>query len=401
MASNFGILGSHGCGLLQPEQLEKDIMELKSLTSKPFNINLQLPRPNLQAEKVKRLSEVEVTELLTEIRKELKLTAPKEIRAKPNFFEQLKMIEKNPPKVFSYCFGRIEKDAVKRLKDKGILVVGTATNLQEALDLEEDGVDAIVLQGSEAGGHRSTYISDYKSGLIGISTLLPLVYSRIKSIPLIAAGGITNGKQVRALLSLGAQLCQIGTLFIPTLESSISLTWKENVLRKSPDGNKNTVITSTLTGAPCRVLENKLVRFLATWEERGVPRNMAALISDVLRNGGHEFGISMMGQGSENDAAKAVLRTSALQLLDAGAVVRRLSSYGNEEQLPYRMKRHQTVHSTGRYVSILFDSSPKVMKELHKTLGFDERVIRRSVVNVADTLKKSSELHVTRYNLIQ
>ncbi|KAJ3221681.1 hypothetical protein HK099_003237 [Clydaea vesicula] len=92
-ASNFEILGSYACGLLRPEQLEKVIKDLKSLTSKPLNINLQLPRPNLQAEKVNRLSELELNDILVEIRKKLLITAPKEISSQSNFLKHLKMIE--------------------------------------------------------------------------------------------------------------------------------------------------------------------------------------------------------------------------------------------------------------------------------------------------------------------
>src|SRR5699024_1297115 len=120
--------------------------------------------------------------------------------------------------VCSFTFGVPTKDIVQRLKADNILVMGTATTVKEAMINEESGVDMVVMQGSEAGGHRGTFSGSFDDSMIGTMSLVPQAADAVQ-IPVIAAGGIMDGRGVLAALTLGAQAVQMGTAFVTAIES--------------------------------------------------------------------------------------------------------------------------------------------------------------------------------------
>jgi len=135
----------------------------------------------------------------------------------------------------------------------------SATNLDEAIALEKAGMDIIVAQGAEAGGHRGTFMNYYRDSLIGITSLVPIIKSRV-SIPVLAAGGIMDKRGVKAVMSVGADGAWIGTAFITTPESAISSLHREALLTTLKQSI--TTVSRAVTGRPCRMIRNRLVEEL-------------------------------------------------------------------------------------------------------------------------------------------
>jgi nitronate monooxygenase len=160
--------------------------------------------------------------------------------------------------VVSFHFGLPNADLVKRVKAAGCLVISSATTVDEARWLEERGVDAVIAQGSEAGGHRGMFLSDDVAAQVGTFALVPQVVDAVK-VPVIAAGGVTDARGIAAALALGAAGVQIGTAYLFAPESKISAPHRAALKSARDDG---TAITNVMTGRPARGLYNRLMREL-------------------------------------------------------------------------------------------------------------------------------------------
>lgn len=256
-ASNAGGLGSLGLARSSPEAMRKAIAEVRARTSKPFNINLFVfdsPRPD--ADQIAR-----AVKLLQPIRDELGLP-PAGVPANnaddfPAQFQEL--LDAKPP-VASFTFGILNRAQISALQERGILIVGTATTVAEAHTWESSGADMICAQGSEAGAHRGTFLADFESSLVGTMALVPQVVDAVR-IPVIAAGGIMDGRGIAAALMLGAAGVQMGTAFLACPESAISAAWKDSLLHARDD---QTRVTRAFSGRPARgVINDFMERFRA------------------------------------------------------------------------------------------------------------------------------------------
>src|SRR5262249_52312475 len=144
---------------------------------------------------------------------ELGLAPPEVPPLKPDAFpEQLDAVLESTASVFSFTFGVLPAAAIAAIKNRRMFLIGTATNVEEALILERAGVDAIVAQGSEAGGHRGTFGEPFEGGMIGTMALVPQVADAV-TVPVVASGGIMDGRGIAAALALGASAVQLGTAF--------------------------------------------------------------------------------------------------------------------------------------------------------------------------------------------
>ncbi|MBL8251950.1 MAG: nitronate monooxygenase, partial [Candidatus Competibacter sp.] len=213
--SNAGGLGSLAGGGLQPDALWEAIAAVRALTDRPFAVNLAASAPAKRDQN--RFARAR--ELLAPYRAELGLgpatAAPPE---PPDFGEQLNVaIEARVP-ALSFIFGVPDPASLNRARDAGIAILGAATHLLEAIVLEESGVDFIIAQGAEAGGHRGTFIGHPEQGLVGILTLIPLLTKHV-TVPVIAAGGVMDGRGIAAVRVLGAVGVQMGTAFLACPES--------------------------------------------------------------------------------------------------------------------------------------------------------------------------------------
>jgi nitronate monooxygenase len=175
--------------------------------------------------------------------------------------------------------------------------VGTATTADEAAALEEAGVDLVVAQGSEAGGHRGTFLHDFEDALIGGIALVPAVVDRV-GVPVLAAGGISDGRGVAAALALGADGAQIGTVFLRCPESAAAAVHKTLVAEQS----RPTTVTDRYTGRPARAFRTRVADELARAGVNALPYPLQQAVTEPIRRAAVEQGrqdvaIALAGQG--------------------------------------------------------------------------------------------------------
>ena len=278
--SNAGGLGSLAGGYLSPENIRSEVADIRVRTKKPFNLNLFLfEPPRDDAEQVKK-----ALELLEPIRNELGLataSAPGKFSEDPQAqFEAL--VEVAPP-VASFTFGILTAKQMAALKAKGTRVMGTATTVEEARAWEAVGADFICTQGSEAGAHRGTFIGDFEAAMIGTIALVPQVIDAVR-VPVVAAGGIMDGRGIAAAIVLGAAGAQLGTAFLLCPESGISAAWKD-ALRGARDGrsSRDTRVTRIYSGKAARGIVNKFMRRMSGVEDQVPPYPIQNALTSPIR----------------------------------------------------------------------------------------------------------------------
>lgn len=253
--SNLGGLGSFGVEHLAPEDILKLAADLRSRTSRPFNLNLWISVADPGGEV---LDEAEFDRLWPKFEpyyRELGVAKPERPqRFHQPFADQFAAVLEAAPAVFSFVYGIPTADQLAACRKRGILTAGTATTVAEAMALDEAGVDAIVATGFEAGGHRVSFLAPAEDSLVGTFALVQLVAPRVKA-PVIAAGGIVDGRGVKAALALGAQGVQVGTAFLACDESGASAQHRAALFTPQ---TMHTVLTRTYTGRLARGLKNRL-----------------------------------------------------------------------------------------------------------------------------------------------
>jgi nitronate monooxygenase len=263
--SNAGALGSLGGAYLDPTELGAAIRRVKTLTRRPFGVNLFAPSPDPVLSDAQIQSAVIATK---RYREELGIPDP---AVKPpfcqNFEEQFAVVLKEQPALFSFTFGLPDRNLIEECRKRDILTAGTATTLEEGLALEAIGVDAVVAQGAEAGAQRGTFSSQQQDLFIGLAALVPALASKLR-IPVIAAGGIMNGQGIAAVLALGAKLAQLGTAFLVCDESGISKPYRNALLDPQ---RRATRPTRAFSGRWARGLENRFIVEMAAKEDTILP----------------------------------------------------------------------------------------------------------------------------------
>jgi nitronate monooxygenase len=293
--SNAGGLGSLGAAMLPPAALRDAIHVIRSLTDRPFGVNL-FAWPRIEAAAPGAVDAMR--DALRPIRERFGLDDP-DPRApdvRRLLEDQLAVLAEERPPVFSFTFGIPDLAAVG---DTGSVVVGTATTVAEARALEQAGVDAIVAQGSEAGGHRGTFLGPFESALVGTIALVPQVVDAV-SVPVLTAGGIMDGRGIAAALALGAEGAQLGTAFVACDESGVAAAHKQAIAEIGDDG---TLVTDRYSGRPARVARTRLVD---TLERSGAPVPPFPLQSALTRDlhaaaaerGDREAMFLLAGQGA-------------------------------------------------------------------------------------------------------
>jgi nitronate monooxygenase len=255
--SEAGGLGALGSAMLPVDQLGRQVDELRAKTRRPFQLNFFChERPEIDAQVA-----VRAREYFTPLYDELGLGDPPEPSALPIEFDETRLaalLELRPP-VVSFHFGLPGTDALDAIRDAGIRVLASATTVAEAEHLEERGVDAVVAQGAEAGGHRGSFLVEGDDGPVGTLALVPQVVDAV-DVPVIAAGGVADGRGLAAVLALGAGAAQIGTAFLPCPESGISPAYREGLRHARAEA---TVLTRAVSGRPARALANRLTAELS------------------------------------------------------------------------------------------------------------------------------------------
>ncbi len=257
--SNFGGLGSFGAHSLPPAAIKDVIAEIRSLTSKPFAMNLGV---SMEDEGARTSDENAFNSSLAPLAVHLAALGAQRPTYKPyspiRFEDQARvLLDANVP-VFSFIYGIPAREIVEECRAKGIVTIGTATTPDEAAALQEAGVDAIVASGFEAGGHRGSFLRSAEDSLTGTLSLVPQIVD-IVDLPVIAAGGIGDARGVIAALSLGAEAVQMGTVFLACEESGASRLHRQ-ALRGKKAGHS--ALTKGFTGRLARGIHNRLMEEL-------------------------------------------------------------------------------------------------------------------------------------------
>lgn len=252
--SNAGGLGAFGLGYLAPSAIREQLRAARALTSRPFCANLFVPEPPGPAPAPDEVARAQAA--LAPLRAEVGLLAPAAPAPPPPFEEQLRVVLEERIPVFSVTFGALSREDVGALSRNGAFVMATATSVREARALEATGVHAIVAQGGEAGGHRGTFLGPVEGGLAGTLALVPQIVDAVK-VPVVAAGGIMDGRGIAAAFALGASAAALGTAFLACPESGASRPYKEAVLaRRDEDA---TGLTRAFSGRFARGLRNRFM----------------------------------------------------------------------------------------------------------------------------------------------
>lgn len=254
--SNFGGLGSFGAHSLEPSVIQEVIAEIRSLTDKPFAMNLWASMEDEGA----ATSDAEAFERalapLTPHIETLGASKPKFSPYKPMRFEdQARVLLEAKVPVFSFIYGVPPKDILDECRRQGIVTIGTATTVDEAIALDQAGVDVIATSGFEAGGHRGSFLRSSEDSLTGTFSLVPQVVDAVKA-PVVAAGGIADARGIAATFALGAEGVQMGTVFLACKESGASALHREAILSRKA---RRTSLTRGFTGRLARGIHNQLL----------------------------------------------------------------------------------------------------------------------------------------------
>jgi len=278
--SNSGGLGGYGAYTMSPQEIFDVDKQIKAATNKPYNINLwvsdhDIPQGGLTDEKF-----TQTIEQYKPYFDEVGIPLPQKPALFQSRFEnQLDVILDIRPKVFSFMFGVPSADVLEECRKKGIVTVGAATTLDEAIFLESAGVDMIIASGFEAGGHRPSFLASAESSLTGTFVLLQLMKEKIKT-PIIAAGGIANGKGIAAALALGADAAQIGTAFLACDESNALPIHREMLFS---DASKYTTLSRAYTGRLGRGIISRIAKDMIGKEENILPFPLQTTLISPLR----------------------------------------------------------------------------------------------------------------------
>jgi nitronate monooxygenase len=253
--SNAGGLGSLPCAMLNPAALRNELAAIKAHTDKPFNVNFfshTSPAPNAKREAAWRRT-------LAPYYKEFGID-PDTIAAGPGrapfSAEMADVLAEFKPPFISFHFGLPASELLDRVRTWGAKILSTATTVEEARWLEARGVDAIIAQGVEAGGHRGMFLSDDLTTQVGTFALVPQIVKAV-NVPVIAAGGIADAHGVAAAMRLGAAGVQIGTAYLLCPEATTSALHRAAL---KSDAARHTALTNLFTGRPARGIVNRIIR---------------------------------------------------------------------------------------------------------------------------------------------
>lgn len=275
--SAAGGLGIHGASYETPAQLRAAVARIRALTDRPFGVNLFAgghPR-HVSAEPAPML------ELLAPIHARLGIPPPAAPALGPDPFpDQIGVILETRPPVFSFTFGIPPPEALAALRARGIRTLGTATTAGEARMLAAAGVDAVMAQGAEAGGHRGTFAVPFEAAMLPTLELVRGMAELVRGLPIVAAGGLMDGRDVLAAIEAGAEAAALGTAFLTCPESGASEAYQRALTSAGAD---RTVITRAFSGRPARGLENGFIRELAAHEAAVLPYPLQNALTRPMR----------------------------------------------------------------------------------------------------------------------
>jgi nitronate monooxygenase len=299
-----GGLGSLPCAMLGPEQLERELKRLHEEAPGAWNANFFChtpPAPDAQRDAAWQRA---LAPYYAEFGLDSAAMAAGSPR-RPFDAEALALLQRFPPAVVSFHFGLPEPALLEGVRALGARILSSATTLDEALWLEANGVDAVIVQGLEAGGHRGMFLTDDLTTQVGTLALLPQVARSVR-VPLIAAGGIADAAGIRAAMALGASGVQIGTAYLLCPEAKTSSVHRQALQQASA---RHTALTNVFSGRPARGIVNRLIRELGPICPDAPAFPLAAGAIGPLRSAAEKLGIgdcSPLWAGQNASGCKAV-----------------------------------------------------------------------------------------------
>src|SRR5690554_6384004 len=316
--SQAGGLGALPCAMLTPDAMTEELQRIRQATTRPLNVNFfcHVP-PAPDAARLKHWQQA-LAPYYAEYGLDVDRVEPGAGR-RPYDRASFEALETFCPEVVSFHFGLPEPALMKRVKGCGAMVLASATTVEEALWLEAHGVDAIIAQGVEAGGHRGMFLSADVTTQLGTLSLVPQIVSAV-SVPVIAAGGIADAQGVRAAMALGATAVQAGTAFLCCLEATTSALHRQAL---QSDAARHTALTNLYTGRPARGIMTRLMRELGPLSDVAPPFPLATAAIGPLRSAAETAGcsdFSPLWAGQNASACRTQPAADVVRALAAGAL---------------------------------------------------------------------------------
>ena len=315
--------GSLGCGEMTPDEVREVAMIMRAGTNRPFNLNFFIP----DAAQTDAAVLEQVRQRLAPWYNELGLGKPPEVIPElPSIFDDahLALLLEIRPAVVSFHFGVPEKDAIAALKDAGIILISSATTIAEARVLEASGMDAIIAQGWEAGGHRGSHRPTDPNDGVGTFALIPQVADAV-NIPIIAAGGIGDGRGIAAAFALGASGVQMGTGFLSCPEAGTDAP-RRVLLQNATD--TDTIVTDALSGRSARAMRSKFAEEMEQSREEMLAFRSMYSLSQPIMNAADDTNASfhLYGQAAGLNRDLPAADLFAHLVAEAAGVFERLSA---------------------------------------------------------------------------
>ena len=285
--SGAGGLGSLPCAMLTHEQIRAELEKIRAATGKPYNINFFCHKPPVHDAAREAAWHKALAPFYAEYGLDIDNLPEAEDRA-PFGAETFEILQDFEPPVVSFHFGLPADDLLAAVKAMGSKVLCSATTVEEARWLQAKGVDAVIAQGVEAGGHRGMFLTDDITTQVGTFALLPQIVNAV-DIPVIAAGGIADADGVAAALALGADAVQIGTAFLLCDEATTSALHRAAL--QSPQA-VHTALTNRFSGRPARGIVNRVMRELGPIGDNVVPFPLASKAMAPLRRAAESRGLT-------------------------------------------------------------------------------------------------------------
>jgi len=313
-----GALGSLPCALLSPHEVRAQVAEVRARIRGPLNLNFfchEMPGP---------VDDSSWRALLRPYYDEFDVKPGEGGVLRLPFDESMcDIVEETTPEVVSFHFGLPSKDLLARVRQTGSIVIGNATTLDEARWLERRGVDAIIAQGFEAGGHSGRFLGSSHEEALGLFALLPQIVDAV-SVPVIAAGAIADGRGIAAAFALGASAVQLGTAYLHTPEAAISDVHREML------AEGRTLFTNLMTGGLARGVHGRLIDDLGAVRREAPPYPLASAALVPIRSAAEkrgEFGFGPMWAGQAAPLGRSLaaadltrkLASDALAVINGGA----------------------------------------------------------------------------------
>lgn len=283
--SKAGGLGTLAGAYSTPAEITQAVARVRGMTDRPFAINLFAGGRESRS----GIDPAPMLAMLAEVHARFGLGPPQMPELGPDpFDEQLEAVISARPAAFSFTFGIPAAPAIGRLKSLGICVMGTATTVEEGRMLGVAGVDAIIAQGSEAGAHRGTFAGSFENSMVPTLQLAGGIAQAVK-LPVVASGGLMDGRDIAHAIERGASAAQLGTAFLLCPECGASQAYKQAVGNARED---TTVITRAYSGRPARGLMNRFIHMLAERENIILPYPIQNALTRPMRNAASKAGDS-------------------------------------------------------------------------------------------------------------